>query len=740
MKLIIIKLVSLLIYLSITSFFIPSILGKKLGTTTSITLVCMNSFLNVWIASLLFIYIWISQTNYSNFIHNWLQIEMLTVNLGYLIDSLSVSMLLIITLISFCASIYSIEYLSTDPHLIRYFTYLSLFTFFMIILVLAPNLLQLFIGWEGVGICSYLLINFWFSRYQANKSSLLAIFANKIGDITLIIAILFIQSLLKNIDFQNIQNIIQSIIYNTDKTNSFFNSLYTNYNFKEIYYENVYTANLVVFEQELNNKLYTEYEQNFIDYLQFNTNNLWTIITILLIISAIGKSAQFGFHLWLPEAMEGPTPVSSLIHAATMVTAGIFLILRNSELIVNIKDLNISIIVIGSITLFFAASVGIAQNDLKKVVAYSTCSQLGYMFLSCGFNNYTHSMYHLFIHAFFKALLFLTAGYILHFISNEQDIRKMGALIKIMPLGYILLIIGSYSLSGLPFLAGYYSKEPLLETVIVTLTNGYIHELKTIMPIVMLFAFTTIILTLIYSLKSIIDVFYFSYKGYKYYMQHTHYSNIYIQMPLIILSIASIYSGYIFSDLMIGINSTFLPSSMYINPLDITFLEIKTNSQYTNLNINMLKSIYIITKKKNDTELYILEYFPYYRTYAIVLLTYILILYVILKYKYTNYFVVLTIYVKKLYIINYFLSKKYISFNRLLITKIVISIITDTYKKIYLLFDKGIIELLGPYGITLFFNYIMHKLSILQTSYLYHYIGYFYISLVIGLSMLYYFI
>lgn len=248
-------------------------------------------------------------------------------------------------------------------------------------------------------------------------------------------------------------------------------------------------------------------------------------ISILIIISCIGKSAQFGFHIWLPEAMEGPTPVSSLIHAATMVTAGIFLILRISNLLVHFSNSFIFIIFIGSVTLFFAATIGFFQVDIKKIIAYSTCSQLGYMFLSCGLHNYIYSMYHLFIHAFFKALLFLTSGYIIHLLSNEQDIRKMGGLLKIMPFSYILLLIGSYSLVGFPYLSGFYSKEPLFESIINYYHNSFFFFNNTLVPFVLILSLVTMLITLLYSLKSLFCIYFSSFRGSFWYIYNINYGN-----------------------------------------------------------------------------------------------------------------------------------------------------------------------------------------------------------------------
>jgi NADH-ubiquinone oxidoreductase chain 5 len=280
----------------------------------------------------------------------------------------------------------------------------------MLILVSSENLLQLFFGWEGVGLCSYLLINFWYIRIQANKAAIQAIMINKIGDIAVLLAIASGFCLYHSSDFSIIFALSPYVL---DETFNFFNG-------------------------------------NF---------NCITVVSFLLFIGAVGKSAQLGLHTWLPSAMEGPTPVSALIHAATMVTAGIFLIIRCSPLFEYTESVLILITFVGALTAFFAATVGMLQNDLKRVIAYSTCSQLGYMAFACGVSNYSAAFFHLVNHGFFKALLFLSAGSIIHGFSDEQDLRRMGGLGKLFPVTYSMFLVGSLSLMGFPFLSGFFSKD-----------------------------------------------------------------------------------------------------------------------------------------------------------------------------------------------------------------------------------------------------------------------------------------
>jgi NADH-ubiquinone oxidoreductase chain 5 len=329
-------------------------------------------------------------------------------------DSLTVVMLVVVTFISSLVHLYSTEYMINDPHLSRFMSYLSLFTFFMLILVSADNYVQMFVGWEGIGLCSYLLINFWFTRIQANKAAVKAMLMNRVGDFGLALGLLLL--------FTNFQSFDYCVVFG----------------------------------------LVLKYQNFVVNFLGFEVA-LLTVLAVLLFVGAVGKSAQLFLHTWLPDAMEGPTPVSALIHAATLVTAGVFLVARSSLIFEFAPFALLIVTVFGAMTCFFAATTGLLQNDLKKVIAYSTCSQLGYMVFACGVSNYSVSVFHLANHAFFKALLFLGAGCVIHAVSDEQDMRKMGGLRKIIPFTYVMMLIGSFSLSGFPFLTGFYSKDVILE-------------------------------------------------------------------------------------------------------------------------------------------------------------------------------------------------------------------------------------------------------------------------------------
>ena len=398
----------LILILPLLSSIFSGLFGRKIGyegvkifscILMFITLIIsINSFIEVVLFdSLIYIKLW-----------SWFNLGMLYNPVTIQFDHMVSSMLILVTSVSFFVHLFSTSYMNGDPHLPRFMSYLSLFTFFMIILVTSNNLIQLFIGWEGVGLCSYLLIGFWYTRIQANKSAIKAMIINKVGDIGLLLAIVLVWVEVGSLDYDSI-----------------------------------------------------------FSYSFFITKDNWTLdlISLLLLIGVIGKSAQIGLHTWLPDAMEGPTPVSALIHAATMVTAGVFLIIRMSPFFELTPTILIVIVFVGSITAFFSSTVGLTQNDLKKVIAYSTCSQLGYMVMICGFSQYNTGLFHLVNHGFFKALLFLSAGSIIHALNDEQDFRKMGSMNIITPFTYSCIVIGSLSLMGLPFLTGFYSKDLIIELV-----------------------------------------------------------------------------------------------------------------------------------------------------------------------------------------------------------------------------------------------------------------------------------
>jgi len=436
---------------------------------------------------------------YGNYlIFEWITSGEFTANWSINIDPLSSVMLVVVTFVSALVHIYSIGYMSHDPHKPRFMSYLSLFTFSMLALVVSDNFLQLFFGWEGVGLCSYLLIGFWFKKETANNAAIKAFIVNRIGDFGLAIAIFLIFFFFGTINFEEA---FQATSQYSEKK-------------------------LVFFGIEV---------------------NLITLICIFLFIGAMGKSAQFLLHTWLPDAMEGPTPVSALIHAATMVTAGVFLVVRCSPIFEYSQVALNLVTIIGMVTAIFAASIALVQNDIKKIVAYSTCSQLGYMFFAAGIGAYHVAMFHLFTHAFFKALLFLGAGSTIHAFKDEQDIRNMGGVAKKLPYTYAFMLIGTLALTGFPFLSGFYSKDAIIE--FAYLKNSSLGNYAATIGII------TAFLTSIYSWRLFFKVFHGPYNNKVIPINETHESPIVMLAPLIFLGIGAVFSGYFFKSTFIGHHS-----------------------------------------------------------------------------------------------------------------------------------------------------------------------------------------
>ena len=381
--------------------------GKSFGNLFSQIFSCSMVVISAVISCFIF-YDGLINDNYGNYlIFEWINSGNLNVNWSIKIDPLSSVMIMVVTSVSALVHIYSIGYMSHDPHKPRFMSYLSLFTFSMLCLVVSDNFLQLFFGWEGVGLCSYLLIGFWFKRETANNAAIKAFIVNRVGDFGLAIGIFIIFLIFGTLNFEEVFLLVPEFT----------------------------KTNLGIFGGEY---------------------NVITLICVFLFIGAMGKSAQFLLHTWLPDAMEGPTPVSALIHAATMVTAGVFLVVRCSPIFEYSQFAMNLVAITGMITALFAASVALVQNDIKKIIAYSTCSQLGYMFFAAGIGAYHIAMFHLFTHAFFKALLFLGAGSVIHAFHEEQDISKMGGVWKKIPYTMTLMLIGTLALTGFPFLSGFY--------------------------------------------------------------------------------------------------------------------------------------------------------------------------------------------------------------------------------------------------------------------------------------------
>jgi len=410
------------------------------------------------------------------------------VSWGLYVDSLSAIMAGVVTIVSFMVHVYSLGYMAHDKSIARFMSYLSLFTFFMLFLVMSDDLLQLFLGWEGVGLASYLLIGFWVQKDSANAASIKAFITNRVGDMGMILGIVACFAVFDSV----------SIPYILSKLST--------------------------------------YDHAFFRVTDTITVNAYTFICACFLIGAMAKSAQFGLHIWLPDAMEGPTPVSALIHAATMVTAGVFLLVRMSFLFEYAPVIKNIILYIGAITALFASIVGLFQKDIKRTIAYSTCSQLGYMFMACGISMYSAALFHLVTHAFFKALLFLSAGSVIHSMSGEQNMRKMGGLYNRIPITYILIWIGNLALAGVPFFAGYYSKEWILESLYHDFYNG-----ASIIPYVI--GLTVAFLTAVYSWRLIALVFHGEIKANEYVQAHIHEAPLTMLIPKIVLALGAVFSG-----------------------------------------------------------------------------------------------------------------------------------------------------------------------------------------------------
>jgi NADH-ubiquinone oxidoreductase chain 5 len=559
-----------------------------------------------------------------------------------------------------------------DPHLPRFMSYLSLFTFFMLMLVTADNLIQMFFGWEGVGLASYLLINFWFTRLQANKSAIKAMLMNRVGDFGLALGIFGIFSFFKSVDFIT--------IFATAHHFANTNFIFCNFEF-----------------------------------------DILNTLCLLLFVGAVGKSAQLGLHTWLPDAMEGPTPVSALIHAATMVTAGVFLIARCSPLFEYAPTALIVITFVGAMTSFFAATTGIVQNDLKRVIAYSTCSQLGYMVFACGISNYSVGVFHLMNHAFFKALLFLSAGSVIHALADEQDMRKMGGLSQLLPFTYAMMVIGSLALIGFPFLTGFYSKDVILEVAYAkyTLSGNFAYWLGSLSALfTSYYSFRLLFLTFLSrnpntnSLKSssgeavVIAGYKDGYAASSYTnaylksIQGTHDAPLIMAIPLIILAFGSIFVGYLAKDMMIGLGTNFWGNALFTLPENAILIE----SEYIPQTIKFIPLIFGLLGG-------IIAYFVNLSTIG----------------SWSSYSFKTSKLGKALYL---FFNKRWF-FDKIYNDYLVSKGLAFGYEISFKTLDKGIIEILGPLGISNTFQKLSQQISKIQTGFVYHYA----LSMLIGLTL-----
>ena len=631
-----------LIVLPILGSIIAGFFGRKVGVSGSQIITSGCVIITTILAIFAFIEVGLNSIPVTIYLFRWIDAETLNVTWGFNFDSLTVSMLIPVLIVSSLVHVYSIGYMSHDPHNQRFFSYLSLFTFMMIILVTANNLLLMFLGWEGVGICSYLLVSFWFTRIAANQSSMSAFLTNRVGDCFLTIGMFAILLSFGNIDY------------------------YTVFSLAPYFSENVIT-----------------------------------IIGICLLIGAMAKSSQIGLHVWLPMAMEGPTPVSALIHAATMVTAGVYLLMRASPLIEYSSTVLILCLWVGAITTIFSSLIGLFQQDIKKVIAYSTMSQLGMMVIAVGLSSYNIALFHLVNHAFYKGLLFLGAGAVIHAVADNQDLRKYGGLISYLPLTYSVMLIASLSLIAIPFMTGFYSKDFILESA-----YGQYH----LSGIIVYFIATLgAMFTSLYSVKVLYLTFLTNPNGplINYKQAHAaHEGDIFMTIPLILLALFSIFFGYLTKDIFIGLASGFFSdNSLFIHPLHEIML---------------------------DTEYAVPHFFkllPFFFTLLLILVSILFTeLYpkLLINFKLSSFGYNIFSFFNQRFLIELFYNR-YIS-------GIILKLGGQTTK----VMDKGAVELFGPYGLEKRLTNLSNSLDSLTRGVVTSYALYILIGLIFYISILYY--
>jgi NADH-quinone oxidoreductase subunit L len=617
-------IISPLLSFIITAFF-SSIFGAKGTAYLTSQLLGITAFISIFI---FYEVVLCDSTCYLN-LFSWFDVGLLNIKWSCYFDPLSAVMGVMITVVSFCVHLFSINYMAGDFQHERFMSLLSLFTFFMIVLVLSDNFIQLLLGWEGVGICSYLLINFWYMRKSTNDSALKAVFFNRVGDLTLLLGIFIIFYCLKSVDF--------FIVYD---------------NFDVL--------------QNINIRLF---------FFDINCLNL---VCFLLMVGAMAKSAQVFLQGWLGDAMEGPTPVSALIHAATMVTAGIYLLARCSSLFTNAKSILFIIIISGAATTLICSLIGVDSTDLKKIIASSTASQLGYMFYTCGLAEFSSAICHLFFHAFFKALLFLSAGAIIHTLSDEQDIRKMGGLLLKLPLIFIAMMMGSFALVGLPFLGGFYSKDPLMEYSDLLL---FVEELMT------LFCCTLGALnTTFYSIRLLYMVFLGDFKGHKIVFSNVHDSSFFLLIPLTIL---------------------ILFTALSFCTIDIFLGEGQNVFSFLNENLFAFRE----GEEDVDTFLFVLIF---------IFLGFLFFI--------NENFVDFSIFENPKSIFEFEVADLVKNFNYLkwffdtFFIKVFVKLFCESSDFLFINFDRGLFEIYGPTFFVLYFKKISNLFSLLQTGFIYHYV------------------
>ena len=609
-------------YLSVISLpvlgsIISGFFGRKVGVSGAQTLTTSSIMITTLLAIVLFFEIGFNNFSIYLELFRWIDSESFNVLWSFNFDSLTVSMLIPVLIVSCLVHLYSVGYMSHDPHNQRFFSYLSLFTFMMVILVTSNNFLLMFVGWEGVGICSYLLVSFWFTRIAANQSSISALLTNRVGDCFLTIGMFALLWSFGNIDYYTIFSLSP-----------------------------------------------------------FISENIITIAGICLLIGAMAKSSQVGLHVWLPMAMEGPTPVSALIHAATMVTAGVYLLMRNSPLIEYSETILITCIWVGGITTVFSSLIGLFQQDIKKVIAYSTMSQLGMMVIAVGLSSYGLALFHLVNHAFYKALLFLGAGSVIHAVHDNQDFRKYGGLIKFLPLTYSVMLIASLSLVAFPFMTGFYSKDMILE-------SSYGHFSYSGVTVYFI-AIIGAMFTTLYSVKVLYLTFISNPSAPINSYRNAHESDVFMSLPLIILAILSIFFGYIAKDIFIGMGTGFfIDNSLFIHPDHEIMLD-------TEFAVPLLFKL-----------------LPFFFTVNLTIIS-ILILEFIVKYV-----IIFKLSNLGYYLYSFFNQRFYVElfYNRY-ITSVILKLGGQTTKEL----DNGSVEYIGPYGLEISLNSLSNRLAKLDTG------------------------
>ncbi|WP_262695091.1 NADH-quinone oxidoreductase subunit L [Kordiimonas aquimaris] len=485
-----------IVFLPLIGFLVVGMFGRQLGDQTSQILTSLLVSIAALLSWFAFADVALGGNKHTVHVLDWVNSGTLSFSWAFKIDTLTAVMLVVVNSVSALVHWYSMGYMSEDPDKPRFFAYLSLFTFAMLMLVTSDNLVQMFFGWEGVGLASYLLIGFWFKKPSANAAAIKAFVVNRVGDFGFALGIYGVFLLTGSVEFD------------------------------------------VIFASIAN------YEQTEIVFLGSQYHAI-TVICLLLFIGAMGKSAQLGLHTWLPDAMEGPTPVSALIHAATMVTAGVFLVARFSP-VFEFSPFALTVVTyVGAATALFAASVGLVQNDIKRVIAYSTCSQLGYMFFALGVSAYGAAIFHLFTHAFFKALLFLGAGSVIHAMHHEQDMRKMGGIYKKIPITYIVMIIGTLAITGVPYLgSGFFSKDMIIEAAYAADRQGA--EFAFVLSIL------AALMTSFYSWRLIFMTFHGKTRADDHTFDHAHEGPWTMVIPLLILAVGAFGAGAFFYDAFVG--------------------------------------------------------------------------------------------------------------------------------------------------------------------------------------------